>query len=395
MPTAAPPIYVDVPADSFDQTGEFTQRVGPDDLVHFVLNVGDGDTQVLLLPEEERSNGKRTRKAIVVDVVPAGKLERLIGALQAEGLLDSEGKPLELVVATHPHADHISGMGSFLRKRKAEIGTFMESAYFMPTKSYFQMMEALAGAPEIDHLQPSSGTVLFIDQVKITILAPGVGLKGRYDSYGIDPNNSSIALRVDFPARRYYMRGKDGSYDKLPNGASLILGADAQTLSWSQVLVDFPQLEADDSAVAEALRKARGVEPLNADVFKVPHHGSKHGLNLELVEAIDPSVSLISSVRGGGKYNFPHRVSLEALREGLEATTGKGSDHSLDHELGIHYTCGREEGGGKALGTIAAVIGPSGRAEVWRFGDEPGDSVDLAAGRHFKRKPRRHSPPAG
>ena len=42
----------------------------------------------------------------------------------------------------------------------------------MATASYFRMMEALEGA-EIDHIQPSSGTVRFIDQVKVTVLAPG------------------------------------------------------------------------------------------------------------------------------------------------------------------------------------------------------------------------------
>jgi beta-lactamase superfamily II metal-dependent hydrolase len=378
------PVTVDVPASHFDRNGRFVQDIEADDLVHFVLNVGDGDTQILLLPEEKRGDRRPTRKAIVVDVVDDRKLDRLIAALQAEGLLGVDNCPLELVVATHPHADHIAGMGDFLSKRESDIGSFMEPGFFMPTKSYFRMMDALAGEIDVDHLQPSSGTVRFVDQVKVTVLTPGVGLKGRYDSYGIDPNNSSIALKVDFPARRYYMRGKDGAYDKLPAGASLLLGADAQTLSWAQVLIDFPQLDADNSAVAEALRKARGVEPLRADVFKVPHHGSKHGLNLELVEKIEPRVSLVSSVGGGGKYNFPHRVALEALREGLQKTTQSGAAHSPDYELGIHFTFGREAESGKPLGSIAVVLGPDGRKrDVWRFGDEPGKPIDLAAGRRF------------
>ena len=42
-----------------------------------------------------------------------------------------------------------------------------------------------------------------------------------------------------------------------------------------------------------------------------------HGLNLELMELVDPDVSLVSSVAGGGKYNFPHRVALESLRDHL------------------------------------------------------------------------------
>ena len=384
-PTAAEPVTPDVPSKRFGPAGGFEKAVSPEDLVHFVLNIGDGDTQLLLLPAEERRKGVSTRKAIVVDVVPYKKLEALIDALQERALLDTEGTPLELVVATHPHADHIKGMGGFLNARAEQIRAFMEPGFAMASASYHRMMEAIAAAG-IDHTQPSGGTVRFIDQVKVTVLAPGISLKNRYDTYGVDPNNSSIVLKIEFPARRYYIPGKDGSFEKLPDGATLLLGGDAQTLSWSQVMIDNPQLAADDSPIAEALRKARGVEPLSADVFKVAHHGSKHGINLELVEEVSPAVSLISAVDGGGKYNFPHRVALEQLREGLEKTTSSGAPHSPDYELGIHLTAGREaDQARRPLGTIAVVVSPSGRKhDVWRFGDRPDDDIDLDAGRPFK-----------
>jgi len=373
----APPRTDEVPAGQLGEEGKFLDGIGKDDLVHFVLNVGDGDTQIVLLPEE---NG--ARKAIVIDVCAAGKLEALIGGLEGAGLLPTEGKPLALVVATHPHGDHISGMASFLESNAPRIEQFLEPGYFIATKSYFTMMDALAKAT-LNHTQPSSGMVRFIDQVKVTVLAPSVGLKNRYDSYGIDPNNSSIALRLDFPARRYYPRGEDGSVEKLPKGASLVLGADAQTLSWAQVLIDFPQLAAEKTAVAEALDRARGVNPLKADVFKVPHHASKHGLNLELVEEIAPAVSLISCADRGAAYGFPHLVSLEALREGLEVTTKYNKPRSPDYELGIHFTFG-EDTAKKALGSIAVVLGPTGRKhDVWRFGDSASKDVDLGAGRRF------------
>jgi beta-lactamase superfamily II metal-dependent hydrolase len=368
----------DVPAGRLE-AGDFLEAVGQNDLVHFVVNVGDGDTQLLLLPEE-----KGSRKAIVVDVVSGDKLAKLIEALQQSGVLDDGKDVLALVVATHPHADHISGMAKFLTTHANLIDEFWEPGYYLATPTYFKMMEVLAELDDVAHSQPTSGTTRFIDQVKVAVLAPGIGLKNRYDSYGIDVNNSSIALKVDFPARRYYKREKDGSYTKLPSGASLVLGADAQTASWSQVMVDFPQLVASGSAVAKALRKARGVEPLNANVFKVPHHASKHGLNLELVEEIKPNLSLVSSVREKGSYNFPHVVALEALREGIEPTAQKGATHKDDFDLGIHFTSGRDDAG-EDLGTIAVLLGPSGRKrEVWRFGDQVDKPIDLTAARKFK-----------
>ena len=71
------------------------------------------------------------------------------------------------------------------------------------------------------------------------------------------------------------------------------------------MLRDFPQLGPVSTPVTAALKLAGGTQPLRADVFKVPHHGSKHGLTLELVEAIKPKISIVSSVRSGGQLRIP------------------------------------------------------------------------------------------
>ena len=96
-----------------------------------------------------------------------------------------------------------------------------------------------------------------------------------------------------------------------------------------------------------------------------------------------PSLSLVSSVGGGGKYNFPHLTAMESLREGIEPTAQGGKDHSPDFELGIHYTFGTDDAGAP-LGTIAVVMSPGGRKrELWRFGDASGRQVVLADARRF------------
>jgi hypothetical protein len=127
---------------------------------------------------------------------------------------------------------------------------------------------------------------------------------------------------------------------------------------------------------------ATGSDPLRAQVFKVPHHASKHGLNLELIELVDPAVSLVSSVGGGGKYNFPHRVALEALREALEPITSEG-DRSPDADLGIHFTASMDDAG-DPLGSVALVIPPAGDMRMWRFADKRSQSVDLAKARRVR-----------
>jgi competence protein ComEC len=373
----------DVPGALFDEAGGFVESCRPTDLIYFTVNVGDGDTQLLLLPENKAGQ----RKAIVVDCIRASKLFALIDALVKAGLLKKVEPLLELVVATHPHHDHISGMAALLRRfGDGHLGEFWEPAYYHPSSAYMEMMRELEDLDDVSHLQPASGTTRHMGLVKLTVLAPGIALRGMFDSYGVNINNASIAMKIEFPAKRTIERAKNRTYIKLPTMQTLILGADAQTRSWAQVLIDFPQLGPTNTAVTKALRMARGSEPLSAAVFKVPHHGSKHGLNLELVEMIKPAVSIVSSVHDGGRYQFPHELAQEALREGLNPISSKpGSDHRSDTDLNILYTGSRElddhdEPGGP-LGTIGLLVGAGGRRQVWRFGDEADENVVLADGR--------------
>jgi hypothetical protein len=359
--------------------GDFVADCEPEDLVYFLLNVGDGDTQLVLLPADAGG----TRQAMVVDAIKLEKLERLLQDLSQTPLMPERSPLFAIVVATHPHDDHISGMPRLIEGYHDQIAELWEPGYYHTSEAYIETMRALEDHPEILHTQPSSGMTRYIGQVRITVLAPGIGLRNRFDSYGIEINDSSIALKLEFPASRVEQRRSDRSYLRPESVRSLILGADSQTLSWAQVMIDFPQLGPDQSVVSQALQKARGFRPLAAEVLKVSHHGSKHGVNLELVEQIHPAVSLISSALGGSSYNFPHLVALESIREGLETTTKSGHKHSRDYELGIHYTCG-EDGGGAPLGSIALVISPTGRKRnLWRFGDKADDYIDLGDGRLF------------
>jgi len=322
------------------------------------------------------------RQAVVVDVAKAQKTLDLFEALAAgdRPLLPDRPDLVTLLVATHPHEDHVKGIPRFFKEHAVE--EIWEPGYYYAGPGFFGMMKTIEES-NVRHLQPTSGLVRYIGPVKITALSPGIGLRNRFDSYGIDTNNSSIAIKVEYPMNRYIERNGDRSAVKLPRPVRLILGADSQTLSWAQVQIDFPQLERDGSAVATALGKARGAEPLQADVFKISHHGSKHGISLELVEVVAPTLSLVSSDQAGSQYGFPHLVALEQIREALEATTSSGAEHSPDWELGLHYTCGSDSDGA-ALGSIALVLSASGRKKsVWRFGDGPTEPLDLSKARRF------------
>jgi hypothetical protein len=358
----------------------------PSSLIYFLLNVGDGDTQLLLLPSDPEDPDD-TRRAMVVDVATNDKLPALVEQLAKHGLLPERkrGDEFPVVVGTHPHDDHIAGMPQFLAWFGDHIEEYWDSGYYHPTSAYLETMVHLEELKKhVLVTQPTSGMTRYLGTVKISALAPGVGLRTRFDTYGVNINDASIALRLEFPASRIVQKGENRAYRRPVAPWSLLLGADAQTTSWAQATVDFPQLMAE-GLTQNTLRAQMGADPLGAQIFKVPHHASKHGVNVELVERVGPTLCLVSSVGGAGRYNFPHHLAVEAIREGIEPTTS-GQRRSPDYDLTVLFTSDRMGVRSKdPLGSIAVIVPPKRGSDlsVWRFRDEPGDPVDLSQAVRF------------
>ena len=251
---------------------------------------------------------------------PSASCQHSSRALAETPLLPERSDRFPIVVGTHPHEDHIGGMPEFIELFGDSIREYWEPGYYHPGPGYMGTMHALEVRSKIQHSQPTSGFTRYVGQVKVVVLAPAIGLRNNFDSYGVNINNASIALKLEFPAARVEQRDDERRYLRLRRIQGLLLGADAQTASWGRVMTDFPELRPSESPVAKALRMALGADPLRAQVFKVPHHASKHGVSLELVELIEPDLTLISSAGGGGKYNFPHTVAQESVHEALEAS---------------------------------------------------------------------------
>jgi len=363
---------------------QFASSVAADDLVYFCCSVGDADAQVVLLPE----NAAGKRRLLIIDAGVVKKIPDLIDALAGAGLVDVSGTdpdndyPIAAIIATHPHHDHIAGLAEIIDRFGALTAEFWEPGFFHTAPAYTRMMQAIERQPHIVYSQPTSGFQRWFGSVGVTVLSPSIQLRNRFDTYGVEINDSSISMRLEYPAARVVTH-PNGQRNYAPNvnAARLVLGADAQTLSWSYVLTDFPSLMASESKTAKAIGAASGDwNLLRADVLKVSHHGSKHGINLELVERVKPWVTIVSSTDSGGKYGFPHDVTQALIREGLEATTS-GQARSTDADLGLFYTADTLDSGEQA-GSFAVVMRGR-RRQLWRFLDAPGKPIVLADARRW------------
>ena len=370
-----------------DLLAELASR--PEAMAVFVLNVGDGDAQVVLLPVDPTAGHRR---AVVVDAANRKPLH-LLELLTDEGLLPGpNGEPdIALVVATHPHHDHIGGMGALLDRLGERVAEVWDPGYFHPIGAFHRMMGEVEKRTRLLYSHPASGLRRWIGRTAVTVLSPSIHLRNRFDTYGVEINDASISLRLEHPAARVVTRDREGNVvDPAASSTAVVLGGDAQTLSWSYVLTDFPFLMKSNSPAARAIAAATGdVDMLRAQVFKVSHHASKRGVNLELLERIRPRVTVVSCAPDSSRYHFPHDLAQEILREARDPRAGTGAARAADDwSLGIFYTADADSRG-QILGTVVAVVEQGRDPQVWRLGDDSGESVALAnltGAKRFRRR---------
>ena len=253
-----------------------------DTLSLHILNVGDGDSLVIELPKEGDS-----RSHIVVDCARADKTIDYLKKLDA--------KTLKLVVATHPHSDHINGLTGVMKKY-ADIEQFWDSGFRHNSGTWYDLIEYLKDQrKDIIFIRPTSGMTVTMAGVEISVVAPSIYMRNRYDTYGVNINNASIVLKLTYANK------------------SMILGGDAQWDSWGKITEEFPHYE-KTSNPDQYIQLEKTFNPLQCVFIKASHHGSKHGTVLEAIERLDPEYAAISCGKPS-EYDFPHELAIKAFEE--------------------------------------------------------------------------------
>jgi competence protein ComEC len=212
--------------------------------------VGQGDAALLTSPGGV---------AILVDGGP--EPDQVATELVALGV-----KRLDLVVASHPHADHVVGLPAVLAR--IPVALLLEPGCKDDSPDGAALDEA-ATSERIAVRHPRAGDVLGVGDVRLEILSPDRCWSGTES----DANNDAIVVRASI--------GED----------SVLLAAEPEEPA-QQVLLD------------------EGAE-LHADVLKVPHHGAATSIE-PFFDAVDADVAVVSV--GPNTYGHPVPEVLDWIR---------------------------------------------------------------------------------
>lgn len=224
-----------------------------------VIDVGNADA--LLVRQED--------KAMLIDAGERGDGDEILDYLSSRGV-----ERLDLVIATHPHADHIGGMADVIRE--VEIGEFLIA--YMPeedtptTAVYLDMLEALVDR-DVTVTEAVAGDIYALGTAELTVLAPL--------TEDDDPNAMSVVTRLSFGENRFLFMG-----------------------------------DAEREVERQILQSGR---PVSADVLKVGHHGSNTGTHDKFLERVSPDYAILTCGEGNS-YGHPHREVVAKLKEASVAT---------------------------------------------------------------------------
>ena len=230
-----------------------------------MLDVGEGSAALVRTPDGH---------AALIDAGPddAGVPEQL----RALGV-----RRLDLVVISHPHADHFGGLVDLAASMP--VGLLVDAVVDGGTArgtepppseaaAYFRLRSLLVEGGAT-YQQAQSGQTLRVGPVEMLLLPP---------SEPLDPTTGA------WEGERI-------------NAASI-----AVVVRWNDLAI----LDPGDAEAAELARR----HAPRVDVLFVPHHGSRAGVTSRLLEAVSPALACIS-VGEGNTFGHPAAETLQVLEQ--------------------------------------------------------------------------------
>ena len=234
-----------------------------DKKLHIVIcDVGQGDAIFIRTPQGSD---------ILIDGGPDNKVLQCLAKH-----MPFWDRDLELVILTHPHSDHFTGLFSVLKTYKVKV--FATEDLENKTLGFEGFMQTIKNQAISTRFIFAGDKFSLKDGVKFEIAGPTEeflretspgGMIGESDEF------ASLLTKVEY-----------GKF-------SLLLTGDSQ---------------------AGELREAIDKDYLDKiSALQIPHHGSRFGLTAEILDSLQPKLAVIS-VGAKNKYSHPAAFTLELLR---------------------------------------------------------------------------------
>ena len=222
------------------------------------LDVGQGDAIFIEAP-----NGVQ----VLVDGGPGDAVQR-----QLPEVMRFWDRSIDILVATHPDADHIGGLPEVLRRYRVDyvLDTEIGSDTGVYDEYTYQRDRSRA-----ERIQAQAGGVIVLDRergVFIEVLFPGKNIIDVSDK-----NDTSIVLRLVY-------------------GESEVL------------------LTGDASTKIEKYLVSKYGKNLESDILKLGHHGSKTSTSEEFLQVVSPS-SVVISAGKDNRYGHPHQEVIRGVQD--------------------------------------------------------------------------------
>jgi len=219
---------------------------------YYGVDVGQGDCSLFILPGGE---------TIVIDAGPEKNARRTARYLKSCGV-----RKIDLLVATHPHEDHIGSMRALLSA--FPVGMIWDSGFswgsHIQEKFYRDIKKR-----NIPFKTVGRGDAAKLGGTELRVLAPARRLKNTRS----DPNNNCVVMLVTYRKISFLMTG---------------------------------DMEREEYA---------SIRPLpRATVLKAAHHGSSNGTSSRLLREVSPEIIVISYAKEND-YGYPHRETVAAIRQ--------------------------------------------------------------------------------
>jgi competence protein ComEC len=223
----------------------------PDGFTVRFFDVGQGDAALLTTPEGA---------TVLVDGGP--ERDQVATEISALGI-----KRLDIVVASHPHADHIVGLPSVLAR--LPVGLLLQPGCEEDEPSPLQadLDDAIADE-SVEVRNPRAGDTFWLGLLRLDVLSPDRCWTGTES----DANNDAIVIRATYERH-------------------IVL------------------IASEPEEPAQEWLLGSGAD-LQADVLKVPHHGAATSVP-EFFDAVDAEVAIVSV--GENDYGHPTAFTLDAL----------------------------------------------------------------------------------